>query len=80
VTLTVQHVRLGNADDQDGVLVYDENVLVAVLARLTPKHGVLSGRWLLECGFGVKLDGDDVFVDLPTACSWIEERMTRRDP
>jgi hypothetical protein len=77
MTLTVQQVRLGNADDQDGVLVYDGAVLVAVFSRLSAEHGERAGRWFLECGFGVGLDAHSDFDSLQAACAWIEERRSQ---
>jgi hypothetical protein len=77
MTLTVQHVPLGNVDDVDGVLVYDGNVLVAVLCQLSFEHGERAGRWFLECGFGARLDAGADFPNLQSACDWIEGRIER---
>ena len=79
MTLTVQHIRLGNVDDYHGVLVLDGDVLVAVLAQLSLDHGERVGHWFLEHGFGVGLVTDAPFADLKIACDWIEARIEQRD-
>jgi hypothetical protein len=79
MTLSVQHVRLGNVDDYHGVLLFDGDVLVAVLAQLSLEHGERVGHWFLEHGFGAGLETDTPFEDLKSACTWIEDRIERRD-
>jgi len=76
VTLTTQAVRVETGtDDEDGLLVFAEGRLVAVLVRLSDQHETAAGQWFYECGFG-RLDGPDhpVFSDLDAARSWIEHR------
>jgi hypothetical protein len=79
VTLTIQHVRLGNVDDTHGVLVFVDDLLVAVLAELSAEHDTRAGAWFLECGFGAGLERDETFIDLQSACDWIEVRIEHRD-
>ena len=50
--LTLQPVRVGVVDDGEGRLVYADGMLTAVLVQLGPIHGVRTGWWVLEAGFG----------------------------
>jgi hypothetical protein len=79
VTLTTQHVRLGNIDDTDGVLVYRKDVLVAVMSQLSAEHGERAGRWYLEIGFGACPDAGSDFQTLEAAKVWIESRLYDHD-
>ena len=75
MTLEMQPTRLA-ADDADGLLVFSDARLVAVLVRLSEIHEDAAGQWFLEAGFG-QLDRHKhaVFPDLETAKNWIAERM-----
>jgi hypothetical protein len=52
MTLAFQPVSLANGDDDEGMLVFLDDKLVAVLARLSAQHDGKAGQWFLECGFG----------------------------
>ncbi|WP_260597884.1 hypothetical protein [Sphingomonas endolithica] len=68
-----EQVELRTARDHEGVVVFDGNVLVAVLARLSADHGDDAGRWSIE--FLPGHEGErlpDPFADLPDAARWIE--------
>jgi hypothetical protein len=79
VTLAIQQVRLGNVDDTDGALVYREDVLAAVLSRLSVEHGERAGRWFIEIGFGACPDSGIDFETFEAACAWIESRLDEHD-
>jgi hypothetical protein len=77
VTLTLQSVRVDTgSEDEDGLLVFADGRLVAVLVRLSDEHGDKAGRWFLEHGFG-RLDGTThpIFDDIETAQAWIAGRI-----
>jgi hypothetical protein len=75
VTLQMQPTRLA-ADDSDGLLVFSDAGLVAVLVRLSGLHEQAAGQWFLEAGFG-ELDRHKhaIFPDLHSAQNWIAERI-----
>jgi len=79
--LTLQPVRVDAGEEGEGLLVFAEGWLVAVLVRLADIHEEAAGYWFLEKGFG-KLDRPDppVFSDLATAEQWIKERLEVRQP
>jgi hypothetical protein len=74
--LTLQPVRVATGHDEEGLLVFAEDRLVAVLVRLTEEHDDLTGQWFLETGFG-PLDGPSspTFADLEAAQEWIGQRL-----
>jgi hypothetical protein len=74
VKLQLQPTRVAAAD-ADGLLVFSEQGLVAVLVQLSSMHGEAAGQWFLEAGFG-ELDRHKhaVFPDLDTAQDWIAAR------
>jgi hypothetical protein len=71
----MQPTRLA-ADDADGLLVFSDAGLVAVLVRLSELHEQAAGQWFLEAGFG-ELDRHRhaIFPDLRSAQNWIAERI-----
>ena len=79
MNLTTQHILLGNADDRDGVLVLDGDVLVAVLCRLSAEHGDQVGHWFIECSFGVGPISRDSFATMEDACIWISQSIATRE-
>ena len=76
MNLSLQPVRIANGYDEEGMLVFAEDRLLAVLVQLSDEHGVLAGQWYLEVGFG-RLDGPNhpTFPDLDAAQGWISERL-----
>jgi hypothetical protein len=78
MSLTLQPVRVGNGSDEEGLLVFDEQRLVAVLTHLGEQYDGLSGHWYLEAGFG-RLEARDppTFADLENAQEWIRQRLAR---
>jgi hypothetical protein len=71
----MQPTRLA-ADDADGLLVFSDAGLVAVLVRLSELHEQAAGQWFLEAGFG-ELDRHKhaIFPDFHSAKTWIAERI-----
>jgi hypothetical protein len=76
VELTLQPVLVASGEEGDGVLVFRDRHLVAILVRLSSLHEEQAGFWFLEKGFGV-LDGPQhpIFDDLHAAQVWIKARL-----
>ncbi|HYF52688.1 MAG TPA: hypothetical protein VEA41_00325 [Salinarimonas sp.] len=76
--LRFQPGRVATGVDEDGMLVWSEERLVAVLVRLSEIHAGLDlvGHWFLETGYG-RLDVGDkpTFADLDAARAWIAARL-----
>ena len=74
--LVLRPVRVATGAEEDGLLVFDDGRLVAVLVRLSEENEIAPGEWFLEAGFG-GLDGPDhpSFKDLDGAQDWIGERL-----
>ena len=67
------------SEDKEGMLVYSDTCLVAVLVRLSGEHDQLSGNWFLEHGFGsLQMPNPPTFSDLGAAQEWIAARITGR--
>lgn len=75
LTLQPARVRTGNEDEQ-GLLVFVDGALAAVLVCLSDAHGEEAGLWFLEAGFG-SLDSPQpvIFADLDAAEDWIARRL-----
>ena len=77
-TYSHQAVRLGpGTPDRDGVLIFHNGDLVAVLVQLTPEtHNGLGGQWFLEAGFGCCMDRNTPLFESPEAAEgWIGQQM-----
>ncbi len=77
MTLTLQPVRVNTGSkDEDGLLVFANGRLVAVLVRLSDEHGERTGQWFFEHGFG-RLDGatHPIFANVEAAQDWIAGRL-----
>ena len=72
----VVHLASGTPD-RDGVLVFGNGDLLAVLIELTTEtHGGLGGLWFLEAGFGYcQGRSAPLFQDLEEAEQWIADQM-----
>jgi hypothetical protein len=75
--LSLQPVRLPLGDDTEGRLVFADDVLVAVLVRLSELHGEAGGSWFLETSFGPAVGQPEhpTFSSLANAEDWLRERM-----
>jgi hypothetical protein len=80
--LVAEPVRIATVlGAKDGLLVYCESVLVAVLTHLSsPAHGENQGKWFLESGYGpCSAAGQHLFESAHEALAWAGERASR-DP
>jgi hypothetical protein len=79
MTLVLQPVRVATGTDEEGMLVFSGDRLVAVLVRLSPGHDELAGHWFLETGYG-PLSGPDhpTFPDPASAQVWISRQLGER--
>lgn len=77
MALDLRPVRVETAtDDEEGLLVFSGDRLVAILVQLSSQHGDQAGLWFLEHGFG-RLDGNNhpVFADIDAAQHWMTRRL-----
>ena len=75
MTLEFWPVRVAaGSDDQEGVLAFANEQLVAVLVRLSKLHDRMAGSWFLEATFGIR-DAHRVFPDLETAQQWLSSMI-----
>ena len=65
------------SDDQEGLLAFANDQLVAVLVRLSDLHDRMAGSWFLEAAFGIR-DRHRIFPDLESAQEWLNTRAERR--
>jgi len=75
--LTFHATRIAVDDcSEDGVLVFADGILIAVLACLEASfYGSDRGRWNLEAGFGRCAGTLTSFADLAAAAAWIAQRI-----
>ena len=81
MTLRLEPVQVATGHDEDGMLVFAGDRLVAVLVQLSDAHEDLgvAGHWHLEAGFGLRLTGkEQPFPDLEAAQAWISQHLARR--
>ena len=81
MSLRLEPVQVATGLDNDGMLVFAGDRLVAVLVRLSDAHEDLgvAGHWHLEAGFGLRLTGKEAtLLDLETSQTWISQRLARR--
>lgn len=75
MSLTFQPTRVGTGSDEDGMLVFFEERLVAVLVHLGEDNEIAPGQWFVEAGFGrIGLD-QPLFPDLDDASAWLLDRL-----
>ena len=79
MTLILQPMRVATGFDEEGMMVLNEQRLVAVLVRLSDENEVAPGQWYLEAGFG-RLDGGShpTFSNLDMVKDWISQRLAYR--
>ena len=76
MTLTLQPIRVATGFDEEGMMVLDDERLVAVLVRLSDENEVAPGQWYLEAGFGrLKGISHPTFSNLDMAKDWISPRL-----
>jgi hypothetical protein len=78
--LNLQPARVATGGDEEGMLVFSEGKLVAVLVHLSDENEIAPGDWYLEAGFGSRLDelSHPTFPTLEAAQDWIEQRLAWR--
>jgi hypothetical protein len=78
IDLSTQPVTIDTGSkDREGLLVFADGLLVAVLVQLRDEaHEELQGTWWLEAGFGpCSVIGPPLFADLDKAQDWIRTRF-----
>ena len=79
MNIILQPVLVELHEAGDGVLVFHDEWLVALLVRLSDGHGSRNGRWFLESGYGVLAERTAMdFADLAEAEAWIRRHL--QDP
>jgi hypothetical protein len=80
VTLTLQPTQIATINDEDGMLVFFNGRLVAVLVHLSDENEIVPGDWYLEAGFGRGLDGPNnpTFPSLDAAQEWLLRCLQQR--
>ncbi|GJD63967.1 hypothetical protein [Methylobacterium frigidaeris] len=75
--LTLQPVRVRTGSEaEQGLLVFVDGTLAAVLVCLSDEYGDEAGLWFLEAGFGSLASPQaETFVDLDAAEAWIARRL-----
>ena len=67
------------SDDEEGMLVFDDQHLLAVFVRLADRahEPGLAGMWNLEIRFDApSCDGNPVFPDAAQALAWLKTEIT----
>ena len=78
--IAFQPVRVETgSDDEEGMLVFLDDRLLAILVRLSSQHDSMSRSGFLEHGFGL-LDGPQhpSFEDVAEVEDWIHRRLEQR--
>jgi hypothetical protein len=77
--ISFQPVQVATGDDEDGLLVFADGLLVGVLVRLSDQHGEMAGRWFVEAAFGPVADMvvRPTFPDVEAVQDWLSERLRR---
>ena len=79
MSLRLQPVRVAIGADGEGVLVFSDDALVAVLVRLSEQHEELAGQWFLETGYdGIGEVHHPTFADLAAAQDWISQKLAQQ--
>ncbi|KMO36827.1 hypothetical protein VQ02_14770 [Methylobacterium variabile] len=80
--LTLQPARVRTeTEDEQGLLVFADGALAAVLVRLSAAHGEEEGLWFLEAGFGrLASPQPPKFADLDAAQDWIARQLAPAPP
>jgi hypothetical protein len=78
MNLDFRPVRVATgSDDEEGLLAFAGERLVAVLVRLSNLHDDMAGSWFVEASFGLR-DEHQTFTDLPSAEAWIRKHVSAR--
>jgi hypothetical protein len=76
MNVTLQPVQVATGAEEEGMLLFADERLVAVLVHLSEENEVAPGQWYFEAGFG-PLGGhhQPTFPDLDAAQDWIERQL-----
>ena len=76
MSVETQPVQVASGEQDRGLLVFNDGWLIAVLVRLSAKHGVFAGQWFLESGYG-RFSGREqlTFVDEIDAIAWFNSHL-----
>lgn len=66
-------------ENDEGLLIFQDSRLVAVMTKLGPDAAQHHGWWHLECGFEVAGMVQQTFPDLDTAYSHFDDVIARSD-
>jgi hypothetical protein len=64
-----QSVRVATGVEEEGVLAFLDDRLLAVLVRLADNNPIAPKCWYLEAGFGLLLGQHPTFIDLEAAAT-----------
>ena len=77
--LQFQQVKVPVETDGDGMLVFLNGWLIAVLVRLSEDHGAAAGHWFAESLYGSLSEAEQpVFPDLDEAEHWLKSQIIER--
>ena len=79
MALRLQSVQVATGFDEEGMLVFVHDRLVAVLVQLSDAHEELgiTGYWFMETRYGFPLtEKPPLFPDLDAAQAWIGQQLT----
>lgn len=69
-------IPLDSPTDTEGLLVFRDDRLIAVVSQLSDLHGGSAGCWFVEASFGLSpLTYPEPFVDLPQLESWLSTTL-----
>ena len=70
-------VRLATGSEEEGMLVFLDEKLIAILVHLAPDNSVAPGHWFLEASFdGLPGLSAPTFPDLDAAERWVVMSMS----
>jgi hypothetical protein len=75
MNVTLQPVQVATGAEEEGMLLFADERLVAVLVHLSEENEIAPGDWYLEAGFGPLGGHQPTFPDLDAAQDWIERRL-----
>ena len=64
-----QSIRVATGFEEEGVLAFLDDRLLAVLVRLADDNPIAPGFWYLEAGFGLFMGQHPTFADLDAAAA-----------
>ena len=69
-------VQVAAGEQEGGLLSFHDDWLIAVLVRLSARHGEIAGHWFLETGYGRFSEREQlVFRDEAEAVAWFKSHL-----